>query len=72
MLEWLMSDKNIAEKELAFRTAQYKTFGKIHPYIDTMTKEWRLSLSKINSIQDCAASNVQWPTAYNWHKEMFG
>jgi hypothetical protein len=71
MLEWLKSDRNIAEKELAFRTAQYKTFGRIHYNIDKMIKAWRTSLPKINSLQDFLISNTQWSTAYDLHKEMY-
>jgi hypothetical protein len=70
MLEWLRSDRNIAEKELAFRTAQYKTFGKIHRNIDKMTKEWRISLSKINNLQDCPMT-LQHSTTCDWHKEIY-
>jgi hypothetical protein len=57
-LEWLKSNRNIAEKELAFRTAQYKTFGKIYYNIDKMAKAWLTLLPKINSLQDCLISNL--------------
>ncbi|MDR2449534.1 MAG: hypothetical protein LBD52_06205 [Prevotellaceae bacterium] len=70
MLEWLKSDRDIAEKELAFRTAQYETFGKIHNHIDKMTKAWYTSLSKINSFQDCLKSKNP-HSVYDWHKEMY-
>jgi hypothetical protein len=68
MIEWLKSDRDIDEKELAFRTAQYKAFGKIHHNIDKMIKAWRTSLSKINSLQDCLISQS---IAYDWHKDMY-
>jgi hypothetical protein len=70
MLEWLKSNKDIAEKGLAFRTAQYKTFGKIHCNIDKMTKEWCMSLPKINSLQDCSVAPQYSPT-HSWHNEMY-
>jgi hypothetical protein len=71
VVEWLKSDKNIVEKELAFRSAQYKTFGKIHYNIDKMIKAWRISLSKINSLQELLISNTQWSATCDWHKEMY-
>jgi hypothetical protein len=52
LLQWLRSDSNIAEKELAFRTAQYKTFGKIHRDIDKMTKAWRSSLTQMTNLKN--------------------
>ncbi|MDR2406583.1 MAG: hypothetical protein LBE13_00495 [Bacteroidales bacterium] len=51
LLQWLKTDSNIAEKELAFRTAQYKTFGKVHQDIDKMTKAWRSSLTQITNLK---------------------
>jgi hypothetical protein len=68
MLEWLKSDRHMDEKELAFRTAQYKTFGKIHHNIDKMIKAWRISLPKINSLQDCL---IPQSITYDWHKDMY-
>jgi hypothetical protein len=66
MLKWLKSDENIAEKELAFRTAQYKTFGKIHQDIDKMSKTWCASLPKITSFKDCYSVPNLYQATYNW------
>jgi hypothetical protein len=80
ILEWLRSDRDIAEKELAFRTAQYQTFGKVHPAIEKITKAWRSTLSKTINFQDiCSApSQHSWNTPrslqakiYNWHDEIY-
>jgi hypothetical protein len=72
MLAWLKSGQNIAEKELAFRIAQYKTFGKIHREIDRITKAWMSSLSSLTSFKDCYSppQNPYLAKNSNWYREM--
>jgi hypothetical protein len=52
MLQWLKSDKDIAEKELAFRSAQYKTFGMVHRNIDRLVAVWIAALRRITSLNE--------------------
>ena len=70
MLDWLKSNKNIVEKELAFRNAQYKTFGKLHHNLNKMVKSWSKSLHRITSFKDCYSAPNPYLIMYNWHKEM--
>jgi hypothetical protein len=51
-LLWLRKDKDQSSKELAFRNAQFKTYGRVHKNIDKMVSDWMKTLSNLNRIDD--------------------
>ena len=52
LFDWLVSRRNMAEKEFAFRQAQYHSFGKIHKQIDKITEKWLKELASHKSFSN--------------------
>ncbi|MDR0680461.1 MAG: hypothetical protein LBG15_01220 [Dysgonamonadaceae bacterium] len=52
LLKWLKNNQNEKEKDLAFRNAQYASFGKIPAFIDSMVTKWLASLPSLKSLDN--------------------
>jgi len=52
LLDWLVSDKDMQNKELAFRNAQYESFGTVHPKIDKIITDWKQRIKQLDSIDN--------------------
>jgi len=52
MLIWLKSDRDLNSKELAFRNAQFISYGRVHNNINKIVSAWLFSLPKINSFHE--------------------
>ncbi|MDR2916532.1 MAG: hypothetical protein LBV74_17175 [Tannerella sp.] len=49
--KWLRdSEKQLKEKDMVYRNANFKTYGKLYKYIDAQTAAWLKKLPKIQSI----------------------
>ena len=62
LLEWIVSDKDMQSKDLAFRNAQYESFGRVHPNIDKIVDDWKLRikhLKDMNNIVDNLDVNMR-------------
>ena len=55
ILEWVASEKDIESKTLAFRTAQYESYGIIHPNMDKIINEWKGKIKKLTDMNEIIA-----------------
>jgi len=68
---WLISNRNINEKGLAFQNAQYLTFGSLHKEIEEMTKDWLASLESLQKLEDIIKRWEQYAEKMESKKEKF-
>ena len=52
LLDWIVSNRDIESKVLAFRTAQYESYGKVHPNIDKMVLDWKQKLKLLKDVDN--------------------